>query len=398
MGLVEQQPPRTHEARIDAGLGPRSTGPGLALEVHAADPSLEQPRHVLGTHASRRDHTCRERRIVCGMPQQVVDPGRGARERAGRVDAVDSRNCPQLPPGSPRVERGVERTVERPRGTDQRVGKDRTDLGVDVEVAGQEAEHAPLGAQAEEVAGEPRQPGQLATLRAQPLGQPQRHPNRQIRGPYDRADRTWFEGALLTIDDGTGMDPVGATGLGGLGIGGMQADDLERHLASSRRVHEPSLPAGPPRIREACGSEAGSSTCPGCDDGEVTADDPLLSARALVLSDLAWQGLVEPHTVSLLEDSVAQRRWWLEQWRAGAAFVTGLVAQDVQDALLDESTRWPLCTQCPDPVEHSLAIEPELGPDPRWVCSESGVEIAPLGQLSDRVPGLPIWRPRAEDL
>jgi hypothetical protein len=30
-----------------------------------------------------------------------------------------------------------------------------------------------------------------------------------------------------------------------------------------------------------------------------------------------------------------------------------------------------------------LAIEPELGPDPHWVCSESGAVIAPLGALAE---------------
>jgi hypothetical protein len=113
----------------------------------------------------------------------------------------------------------------------------------------------------------------------------------------------------------------------------------------------------------------------------MTSGDPLLNARALVLRDLATQGLIEPHTVSLVEDCVAQRRWWLAQWEQGAAFIDGLVAQDVQDVLFDEARRWPLCLGCPDPVEHSLSIEPELGPDPVWVCSESGAVVAPLGAL-----------------
>jgi hypothetical protein len=113
----------------------------------------------------------------------------------------------------------------------------------------------------------------------------------------------------------------------------------------------------------------------------MTSGDPLLNARALVLRDLAAQGLVDPHTVSVVEDSVANRRWWLAQWQRGAAFVDGLVAQDVQDALFDEARRWPVCSDCADPVEHSLSIEPELGPHPHWVCSESGAVVAPLGHL-----------------
>ena len=71
----------------------------------------------------------------------------------------------------------------------------------------------------------------------------------------------------------------------------------------------------------------------------------------------------------------------MAQWEQGGSFVDGLVAQDVQDALFDEARRWPLCVACADPMEHSLSIEPELGPDPRWVCSESGAHIADLGGL-----------------
>ncbi|HEY7044497.1 MAG TPA: hypothetical protein VH419_12575 [Nocardioidaceae bacterium] len=113
----------------------------------------------------------------------------------------------------------------------------------------------------------------------------------------------------------------------------------------------------------------------------MTSGDPLLTARARVLADLAAQGLIDPHTVSLVEECVSQRRWWLSQWAQGAPFVDGLVAQDVQDMLFDESQRWPVCSGCADPVEHSLSIEPELGPDPHWVCSESGHVVAPLGAL-----------------
>ncbi len=111
--------------------------------------------------------------------------------------------------------------------------------------------------------------------------------------------------------------------------------------------------------------------------------DRLLKARALVLEDLAAQGLADAHTVSVVEDCVSQRRWWLAQWTRGQDFIDGLVAQDVQDALFDEAQRWPVCGACADPVEHSLAIEPELGPDPHWVCSESGQVVAPLGHLAN---------------
>lgn len=117
-------------------------------------------------------------------------------------------------------------------------------------------------------------------------------------------------------------------------------------------------------------------------------DDLLLPARALVLADLEARGLAHVGAVSVLEEAVTSRRWWAEQWAEGAAYVPGLVAQDVQDALLDAGTRWPECRLCPDdePV-HVLRVAPELGgPDPVWVCEERGEAVAPLGRLSGPRP------------
>jgi hypothetical protein len=102
-------------------------------------------------------------------------------------------------------------------------------------------------------------------------------------------------------------------------------------------------------------------------------------ARALVLADLAARGVAEPEVVSLLEDAVSSRRWWLRQWPDGAPYVSGLLAQDVQDALLETRGRWPLCPRCEEP--HALAVEPELGEDPHWVCEARGDAVAPLGSL-----------------
>ena len=85
---------------------------------------------------------------------------------------------------------------------------------------------------------------------------------------------------------------------------------------------------------------------------------------------------------SLLEESLSQRRWWLQQWSAGAAYVPGLVAQDVQDALCDDACRWPRCTSCDRAAPHSLQIQPDLGDDPHWVCDASGIDVAPLGALT----------------
>nr|WP_179120328.1 hypothetical protein [Streptomyces tsukubensis] len=113
----------------------------------------------------------------------------------------------------------------------------------------------------------------------------------------------------------------------------------------------------------------------------------LHAARALVLADLAVGEIADAHVVSMVEESVTQRRWWVEQWPEGAEFVPGLVAQDVKDALLDQHGRWPLCPVCAEGEPHALDVEPELGPDPHWVCHEAGIVVAPVGLLAT-VPGL----------
>ena len=119
----------------------------------------------------------------------------------------------------------------------------------------------------------------------------------------------------------------------------------------------------------------------------VTSDhaqpDALMTARALVLHDLEVTGAADPDSVSALEASVSTRRWWASQWEEGQAYVAGLVAQDVQDALLDNVGRWPLCRACDELDPHALYIHPELGgPDPTWVCENSGIAVASLGHLT----------------
>jgi hypothetical protein len=110
--------------------------------------------------------------------------------------------------------------------------------------------------------------------------------------------------------------------------------------------------------------------------------DTLLDARARVLRDLEATGAATPASVSALEAAVTDRRWWVSQWETGGLFAAGLVAQDVQDALLEDVGRWPLCPLC-DNSTHALYIHPEIGgPDPVWVCEETSREVAPLGSLS----------------
>ncbi|HEY0772652.1 MAG TPA: hypothetical protein VGD51_01115, partial [Nocardioidaceae bacterium] len=116
-------------------------------------------------------------------------------------------------------------------------------------------------------------------------------------------------------------------------------------------------------------------------------DDALITARALVLHDLEATRAADPETVSALEAAVTTRRWWTSQWEEGKQYVAGLIAQDVQDALLEQIGRWPLCRACDHLDPHALYIHPELGgPDPTWVCETSGIAVAPLGSL-------PVWHP-----
>ncbi len=118
----------------------------------------------------------------------------------------------------------------------------------------------------------------------------------------------------------------------------------------------------------------------------MTADDALMNARALVLHDLEVTSAASPETVSALEEAVITRRWWASQWEQGKEYVAGLIAQDVQDTILDRFGRWPVCQVCDagagDTEPHALYIHPDLGgPDPTWVCESSGTTVAPLGSL-----------------
>ncbi len=110
-----------------------------------------------------------------------------------------------------------------------------------------------------------------------------------------------------------------------------------------------------------------------------------MTARALVLRDLEATRAANAESVSALEESVTTRRWWTSQWAEGTAYVAGLIAQDVQDSMLGRFGRWPLCPICEAAGAagpHALYIYPDLGgPDPTWVCEESGVRVAALGDL-----------------
>jgi hypothetical protein len=115
----------------------------------------------------------------------------------------------------------------------------------------------------------------------------------------------------------------------------------------------------------------------------VTTQDALMTARALVLHDLEVTRAADAESVSALEASVTTRRWWTSQWEEGKQYVAGLIAQDVQDALLEKTGRWLFYGYGDHRDPHALYIHPELGgPEPTWVCEKSGIAVAPLGGLS----------------
>ncbi|WP_406285557.1 hypothetical protein [Embleya sp. NBC_00896] len=108
-------------------------------------------------------------------------------------------------------------------------------------------------------------------------------------------------------------------------------------------------------------------------------DVALLTARSLVLADLRVHDVETPETVTVVEHALVERKWWVEQWPEGAAYVPGLIGQDVQEALAEQGTMWP---RCPLHGDHPLYIEPELGEDPHWVCEKDAVAVAALGGLT----------------
>ncbi|KPC67910.1 hypothetical protein ADL27_58690 [Streptomyces sp. NRRL F-6602] len=111
----------------------------------------------------------------------------------------------------------------------------------------------------------------------------------------------------------------------------------------------------------------------------------LHAARALVLADLEASDVARADIVSLVEESVTHRRWWVGQWPEGVAFVQGLVAQDVQDALLERYGRWPVCPVRVGSDLHALEVEPELGEDPHWVCGKTSTVVARVGYLGSKL-------------
>ena len=105
---------------------------------------------------------------------------------------------------------------------------------------------------------------------------------------------------------------------------------------------------------------------------------PALAAAAeAVCRDLPAQH------VAVLAAAVEERAWWLSQWEEGAAYVLGLLAQDVQESVHADDPDWPACTEvsCPAHLAHALFVEPDLGADPFWTCHRTGLPVAAVGRL-----------------
>jgi hypothetical protein len=106
--------------------------------------------------------------------------------------------------------------------------------------------------------------------------------------------------------------------------------------------------------------------------------DVVAQARTTIARDVA-----DPRWDEALDAAAERRRWWLSQWPAGAEHVLGLLAQDAQEAVHAVDPDWPRCTEgsCPERGRHALFVEPDLGPDPFWVCHRTGLPVAPVGSL-----------------
>jgi hypothetical protein len=107
-------------------------------------------------------------------------------------------------------------------------------------------------------------------------------------------------------------------------------------------------------------------------------DSALSEARARVLHELSATLPTTPSVVDVLDQAVSERREWVRPWPEGSKFLTCLLAQDVQEALLASVGRWP---RCPANGDHTLRVEPDLGSDPHWVCDDCRRVVAPVGAL-----------------
>lgn len=150
---------------------------------------------------------------------------------------------------------------------------------------------------------------------------------------------------------------------------------------------EPASDSGPPEEGAPGGAspDAAREEPPPGDRRQDPLEQSLHAARALILADLEASDVARADIVSLVEEAVSHRRWWVGEWPEGAAFVDGLVAQDVQDALLERYGRWPVCPVCVGSDPHALDVEPELGEEPHWVCAATSTVVARVGSLGSKL-------------
>ena len=106
--------------------------------------------------------------------------------------------------------------------------------------------------------------------------------------------------------------------------------------------------------------------------------DPLAAAGEAIARDA-------PPYADVVARALEGRRWWLAEWPAGGDLLLCLLAQDVQEIV--HETADPLWPLCPEHRDHPLLVEPDLGPDPFWVCHRTGLPVAQVGSLPHLPPG-----------
>jgi hypothetical protein len=107
--------------------------------------------------------------------------------------------------------------------------------------------------------------------------------------------------------------------------------------------------------------------------------DHLAAAAEAARRDLEASRRWDEAAEAALQTALTRREWWLAQWPEGAEHLEGLIAQDIQEWMHDHVDHdWPLC---PEHRDHALFVEPDLGPDPFWVCHRTGLPVAAVGSL-----------------
>jgi hypothetical protein len=107
-------------------------------------------------------------------------------------------------------------------------------------------------------------------------------------------------------------------------------------------------------------------------------EDALATAVVALQSDA-------PSYADVVAQVAEQRRWWLAEWPDGAPHLLCLLAQDLQEIVHERTD--PLWPRCPEHRDHPLLVEPDLGPDPFWVCHRTGLPVAPVGSLPHHSTG-----------